>query len=107
MWTQKPIKNLPQIEASFDKINPTVRHIPKPDPASRRGQAVYRLACGGTTAAVRLSAQETAERRPPTTEGMLCYARHSLGSLPLITFTPPPEAGQGPARPRWGRAGSF
>lgn len=42
------------------------------------------------------------ECRPPTTEGMPGYARHSLGSLPLVTFTPPPGVGQGPARPRWG-----
>lgn len=79
-----------------------------PGPVSGRGCAVPPLLRRhSTNATARLSAQGTVERRPPTTEGMPGYARHSLGSLPLVTFTPPPGAGQGPARPRWGGPGHF
>ena len=78
-----------------------------PGPVSGRGQAVPpQERRHSTTATARLSAQGSVERRSPTAEGMPGYARHSLGSLPLVTFTPPPGACQGPARPQQG-AGRF
>lgn len=96
------LNNAPQIEASFDKINPTVRRVsharPRPQVCRRRS--------GGAPLGSSKTTQWTVECRPPTTEGMPGIARHSLGSLPLVTFTPPPGASQGPARPQQG-AGRF
>lgn len=82
-----------------------MRRISHARPVSGRGRAVPPLLrrhkyCGPSIC------PGAVERRPPTTEGMPGIARHSLGSLPLVTFTPPPGAGQGPARPQQG-AGRF
>ena len=77
-----------------------------PDPAFRRGQAVCRRFCGGTTGCGSSGCTGIGRTPPPTAEGMPDHARHFLGSLPLVTFTPPPGAGQGPPRPQQG-AGRF